>query len=97
MVAKVQKPVQNSCASKVHFISLHCILLITLPNLCIPDVLFSTLLSALMRRRFQVQPATLLIPINLFHLLSVEEIYGTRYHSGSFSSLNVRSGFSQPA
>jgi len=42
------------------------ILSITLPNLSIPDVPFPALLSTLNRRRFQVKPATLLIPIGDF-------------------------------
>jgi len=39
---------------------------ITLPNLSIPDLPFPTLLSTLIRRRFQVKPVALLIPIDLF-------------------------------
>jgi len=39
------------------------ILWIMLPSLSIPDVLFPALISALIRRRFQVKPATFLIPI----------------------------------
>jgi len=44
------------------------ILSITMPNLSIPDVVpFPALLSTLIiRRRFQVKPASLLIPIDLF-------------------------------
>jgi hypothetical protein len=42
------------------------ILSIALPNLSIPDVPFPALLSTLIRRRFQVKPAILLIPIDLF-------------------------------
>jgi len=64
------------------------ILSITLPNLSIPDVPFPALLSTLIRRRFQVKPANLLIPIDLFLIPLVEEFYGTRYQSGSFSLIN---------
>ena len=42
------------------------ILSITLPNMSIPDVPFPALLSTLIRRRFQVKPATLLISIDDF-------------------------------
>jgi hypothetical protein len=69
------------------------ILSITLPNSSIPDVPFPALLSTLIRRQFQVKPATLLIPINFVPIL-VEEFYGIRYQSGSFSLVNVGSGFS---
>jgi len=48
----------------------------TLLKLLIPDVPFPALLSTLIRKRFQVTPATVLIPIDL---LLVEEFYGTRY------------------
>ena len=68
------------------------ILSITLPNLSIPDVPFPALLLTLIRRRFQIKPATLLVPIDLFFLL-VEEFYGTQYQSGSFSFINVGSDF----
>jgi hypothetical protein len=44
-------------------------------------------LSALNRSWFQVKPATLLIPIDLFFFLVVDEFYGTRYQSGSISSI----------
>jgi len=48
------------------------ILSITLPNLSISDVPFPALLPTLIKRRFLVKPATLLIPINLFlYFLSV--------------------------
>jgi hypothetical protein len=42
-----------------------------LPNtsMFIPDVPFPALLSTLIRRRFQVKPATLLIPIDPLFLL----------------------------
>jgi len=69
------------------------ILSITLPNFSIPDVPFPALLSTHTRRRFQVKPATLLIPIDLFLFPLVEEFYGTRYQSGSFSLINVESFF----
>jgi hypothetical protein len=42
------------------------VLSIALPNLFIPDVPFPALFSTLVRRRFQVKPATLLIPIDLY-------------------------------
>jgi hypothetical protein len=74
------------------------ILSIALPNLSIPDVPFpAALLSTFTRRRFQVKPASLLIPIDLFLFLLVEEFYGTQYQSGSFSLNNVGSGFLLPA
>ena len=76
----------NKLASKLH---VH--LSTMLPNLSIPDVPFPAILSTLIRRRFQVKPATLLIPIDL-----VEELYGTRYQSGSFSLINVGSGLLCP-
>jgi len=44
---------------------------IALPNFSIPDVPFPALLSTLVRRRFQVKPATL-IPIDLFIFLCGE-------------------------
>jgi len=72
------------------------ILSITLPNLSIPDVPFPALLSTLIRRRFQVKPATHLIPIDLFRFPLVDEFYGTQYQIGSFSLNNVGSGFSLP-
>jgi hypothetical protein len=53
------------------------ILSITLLNLSIPDVPFPALLSTLIRRQFQVKPATLLIPIDL-HFLLVEELPGNK-------------------
>jgi hypothetical protein len=62
-------------------------------NLSIPDVPFPVLLSALIRSRFQAKPATLLIPIDFPFLFAVEELYGTRYQSDSFSLINVGSGF----
>jgi hypothetical protein len=40
---------------------------------------FLELLSTLIRSRFQVKPATLLIPIDIFFLLVVEELCGARY------------------
>jgi hypothetical protein len=61
------------------------ILTITLPNLSIPNVPFPTLLPNFIRIRFQVKPATLPIPIDVFCILLVEEFYGTWYQSGSFS------------
>jgi len=45
------------------------------------------------QRRFQVKPAILLIPIDIFLFLMVEEIFGTWYRSGSFSLIKVGSGF----
>jgi len=50
-------------------------------------------LSTLIRSRFQAKPATLLIPIDFSFPFAVEELYGTRYQSGSFSLINVWSGF----
>ena len=65
----------------------------SLLNLSIPDVHFPVLLSTLIRSQFQAKPATLLIPINFSLLFVVEELDGTRYQSGSFSLINVGSGF----
>jgi hypothetical protein len=53
---------------------------------------FPVLLSTLIRSRFQAKPATLLIPIDFPFLFAVEELYGTRYQSGSFSLIYVGSG-----
>jgi hypothetical protein len=53
-------------AKKTCFQASCCILSNTLPNLSIPNVPVQVLLSTLIRSRFQVKPATLLIPINLF-------------------------------
>ena len=73
------------------------ILSITLPNMSIPDVPFpGALFSTFIKRRFQVKPATLLVPVDLFSFLLVEEFYGTQYQNGSFSLINVGSGFSLP-
>jgi len=69
-----------------------CTLWTWLLNLSIPDVPFSILLSTLIRSRFQAKPATLLIPIDFPFLFAVEELYGTRYQSGSFSLVYVGSG-----
>ena len=55
--------------------------------------LLSKLLSTLIRSRVQAKPAILLIPIDFPSLLAVEELYGTRYQSGSFSLIDVGSGF----
>jgi hypothetical protein len=46
---------------------------------------FPVLLLTLNRSRFQAKPATLLIPIDFLFFFAVEELYGTRYQSGSFS------------
>jgi hypothetical protein len=54
-------------------------------------------LSTDIRSRFQVKPATLLIPIDLILFILVEDFYGTRYQSGSFSFINVGSCFPLPA
>jgi len=43
--------------------------------------------------RFQVKPATLLIPLTSLLSFVVEEISGTQYQSGSFSFIKVGSGF----
>jgi hypothetical protein len=67
---------------------------ITLPNLSIPDVPFPAQIKTLIRRRLQVKPATLLIPIDLFF---GGEFYGTQYQSDSFSLIIVGSFFSSPA
>jgi hypothetical protein len=56
------------------------------------NVPFPVLLSTLIRSRFQAKFATLLIPIDFSILFAVEELYGTRYQSGSFSLINVGSG-----
>ena len=52
---------------------------------------FSFFVSTLIRRRFQVKPATLRILNDISFL--VEEFYGTQYQSGSFSFINVGSDF----
>jgi len=81
-------------ASKLHVHSVPPSSMCTLV-LSIPDVPFPVLLSTLIRSRFQAKPATLLIPINFPFLFAVEELYGTRYQSGSqsFSLIYVGSGF----
>jgi len=70
-----------------------CTLWTLLLNLSIPDVPFPVLLSTLIRSWFQAKPATLLIPTDFPFLFAVEELYGTRYQSGSFSLNDVGSGF----
>ena len=55
-------------------------------KLFVPDVPFPALSSTLIRRRFQVKPATLLIPVDSFLVLLVAELYDTQYQS-SFLSL----------
>ena len=50
---------------------------------------FPVLLSTLIRSRFQAKPATLLIPIDFPFLFAVEELYGTRYQSVSFTLIYV--------
>ena len=62
-------------------------------DLSIPDVPFPVLLSTLIRSRFQAKPATLLIPIDFPFPFAFEELYATRYQSGSFFLINVGSGF----
>ena len=57
-------------------------------------ILSSTDTNSWIRRRFQVKPATLLIPIDSFLIIMVEKFYGTRYQSGSLSLINVGSDFS---
>jgi hypothetical protein len=52
---------------------------------CDPNAHFPVLLSTLIRSQFQVKPATLLIPVDIF--------FGTRYYSGSFCLIIVGSGF----
>ena len=59
----------------------------------IPDAHFPVLLTTLIRSRFQVKPATLLIPIDIHLFLLVEEFHGIRYWSGSYSLLKMGSGF----
>jgi len=54
---------------------------------------FPVLLSTLIRSRFQAKPATLLIPIDFLLRFAVQELYGTRYQSGSNSLINVGSGY----
>jgi len=55
--------------------------------------LSSTILT-LTRTRFQAKPATLLIPIDFsFPFAGEGEAYSTQYQSGSFSLINVGSGF----
>ena len=54
---------------------------------------FPVQLSTLIRSQFQAKPATLLIPVIFPFRLAVEELYSTRYQSGSFSLINVGSGF----
>jgi hypothetical protein len=76
-------------ASKLHVHSIN-----YAAKLFIPDVPFPALLSALVRIRFQVKPATLLIPINLFLFSFGGGVYGTRDQSGSL--INVGSEFSLP-
>jgi len=49
----------------------------------------STNINSYQETRFPVKPATLLIPIDSFPFLLVEEFYGTRYQSDSFSLMNV--------
>jgi len=44
-------------------------------------------------RGLQAYLNQLLIPIDFPFLVTVEELYGTRYQSGSFSLINVESGF----
>jgi len=69
-----------------------CTLWTFLLNLSMLNVPFPVLLSTLIRSRFQAKFATLLIPIDFSILFAVEELYGTRYQSGSFSLINVGSG-----
>jgi len=54
---------------------------------------FPVLLSTLIGSRFQAKSATLLILSDYSFLFAVEELCGTRYQSGSFSLINVGSGF----
>ena len=65
----------------------------TLPDLSISDAHFPVLVITVIRSRFQVKPATLLISIGVFLYLLVEESHSTRYQSGSISLINVGSGF----
>jgi hypothetical protein len=65
------------------------ILSTTLPNLSIPDVPFPNS----HQKQFQVKPATLLIPIDLFSFPFGGGVLRYRYQSGSFPLINVGSGF----
>jgi len=76
-------------ASELHVLST------TLPNMSIPDAHFPALSSTMIRSRFQVKPATLLISIDLFFFFG-GGFYGTRYQIGSFSLIDVGSGFHCP-
>jgi hypothetical protein len=76
-------------ASKLHFR----IMSTTLPNLSISSAPFPVPLPTLIRSRFQVKPATLLIPVDLFLILLVEKLYGTQYQSGFFSLIYEGNGF----
>jgi hypothetical protein len=66
-------------ASKLHVHSVN-----YAANIVHTVVFFPAFLSTLIRRRFQVKPAALLIPID-FYLYLLVEFYGTRYQSGFFS------------
>jgi hypothetical protein len=50
------------------------------------------MLGALIRNRIHVEPAALLIPVGFFSF-AVEEFCGTWYQIGSFSLINMESGF----
>ena len=78
-------------ASKIHVHSVN-----YAANLFISNAHFPVLLPTVIRSWFQIIPATLLIPIDLF-LFRLVELDDTRYQSGFFSSINVGSGFSLPA
>jgi hypothetical protein len=71
------------------------ILTTTLPNLSIPDAHFPVQSSTLIRNRFQIKPATLQIPIDLFSYSFQRRSFtvpGSKVGS-SFSSIYVGSGF----
>jgi hypothetical protein len=76
-------------ASKLHFI-----LSIMLPNLSITDISFPALLS-LMRRRFQVKPATFLSPL-IFYFSIGGGVLRYPVLKLILSLINVGSGFSLP-
>ena len=68
-----------------------CTLWTSLLKFSIPDVPFPVLLSTLIRSRSQANPSW--SPLIFPFLFAVEELYCTRYQSGSFSLINVGSGF----
>ena len=81
-------------------LSLICILLMLL-SLCIPGAHFPVLVAFDTHQNLvtkggswsQVKRKTPLISIDLFLFLCGGEVHGTRYHRGSFPSINIGSGF----